>query len=212
MTRDAGATIDLRRELSALYSAGREPAFVDVPELPFLMIDGHGDPNTAPAYADAVQALYSLAYTIRFALKRRPEAVDARVMPLEGLWWTPDMATFSTEDKSQWDWRMMILVPEQVTTKVVEDARHATSRKRAPASLDHVRIERFAEGRCAQVLHVGPYSAEGPTIAGLHAFIAANGCALSGKHHEVYLGDPRRAAPEKLRTILRQPVAPAADS
>ena len=128
-------------------------------------------------------------------------------MPLEGLWWTPDMATFSTDDKSQWDWTMMIVVPEPVTAEVVEDARASAARKHPLASLDRVRLERFAEGRCAQVLYVGPYSAEGPTIAALHAFIAANGCALSGKHHEIYLGDPRRAAPDKLRTIVRQPVA-----
>jgi hypothetical protein len=205
-----GTTIDLRRKLSGLYTARRQPAFVDVPELPFLMIDGHGDPNTAPAYADAVQALYSVAYTVRFALRRGPDAVDARVMPLEGQWWTPDMATFSTDDKSQWNWTLMIVVPEQVTAEVVDEARAAAARKRPDAPLYRVRLERFAEGRCAQVLHQGPYSAEGPTIAALHAFIAANGCTLSGKHHEIYLGDPRRAAPEKLRTILRQPVAPPA--
>jgi hypothetical protein len=199
-------TIDLRRELSALYSAKREPAFVDVPELPYLMIDGHGDPNTAPAYAEAIQALYSVAYTIRFALKRRPDAVDAPVMPLEGLWWTPDMATFSIEEKSAWNWTMMIVVPQQVTAEVVEDARAAAARKHEPAALDRVRLTRFAEGRCAQVMHVGPYSAEGPTIAALHEFIAENGYALAGKHHEIYLGDPRRSAPDKLRTIVRQPV------
>jgi hypothetical protein len=204
-------TVDLRRRLSALYTAKRVPAFVDVPELPMLMIDGHGDPNTAPAYADAVQALYSVAYTIRFALKRRADAVDAPVMPLEGLWWTPDMATFSTDEKSQWNWTMMIVVPEQVTAPVVEDARAAAARKRPLAPLDRVRLERFAEGRCAQVLHVGPYSTEGPTVAALHAFIADHGGTLSGRHHEIYLGDPRRAAPEKLRTIVRQPVAAAGD-
>jgi hypothetical protein len=171
------------------------------------MIDGRGDPNTAPAYADAVQALYSVAYTIRFALKRRPDAVDAPVMPLEGLWWMPDMATFSTEDKSQWNWTMMIVVPEQVTAQVVEGARSAAATKKPLASLGRVRRERYAEGRCAQVLHVGPYSAEGPTVAALHGFIAEHGYVLAGKHHEIYLGDPRRSAPEKLRTIVRQPVA-----
>jgi hypothetical protein len=202
-----GTPIDLRRELAPLYSATRVPAFVDVPELPFLMIDGHGDPNTSPAYAEAVQALYSIAYTIRFALRRN--AVDVRVMPLEGQWWTADMRTFSTDDKAQWDWTMMIVVPPQATDRVVEEARAAAARKHPSASLDRVRLERFTEGRCAQVLHVGPYSGEGSTVAELHAFIAAHGCALTGKHHEIYLGDPRRAAPEKLRTILRQPVAEA---
>ena len=205
----SGTAIDLRRERSALYSATRTPAFLDVPELPYLMIDGAGDPNTAPAYAEAVQALYSVAYTIRFALKRRAVPVDAPVMPLEGLWWTPDMATFTTEDKSQWLWTLMIAVPDLVTPEVVEDARTAAARRYPRAPLDGVRLERFAEGRCAQVLHVGPYSAEGPTVAALHAFITANGCALTGRHHEIYLGDPRRSAPEKLRTIVRQPVASA---
>src|SRR3954469_21546263 len=119
------------------------------------------------------------------------------------------MATFSTDDKSAWNWTMMITVPEQVTAAVVEDARAAAARKRPHAGLHGVRLERFVEVRCAQILHVGPYSAEGPTVAELHAFIAEHGCALAGKHHEIYLGDPRRAAPEKLRTIVRQPVAPA---
>jgi hypothetical protein len=203
----SGTTIDLRRQRSELYSATRVPAFVDVPDLPYLMIDGHGDPNTAPAYAAAVQALYSVAYTIRFGLKRRPDPVDAPVMPLEGLWWTPDMATFSTDDKSAWDWTLLIAVPEPVTAGVVDDARAAAARKHPGAPVGAVRLERFAEGRCAQVLHVGPYRDEGPTVAALHAFIAESGYALAGKHHEIYLGDPRRSAPEKLRTIVRQPVA-----
>jgi hypothetical protein len=199
-------TIDLRRERSALYSASREPAFVDVPELPYLMIDGHGDPNTAAGYAAAVQALYSIAYTIRFGLKRRPEPVDAPVMPLEGLWWTPDLATFSTDDKSAWDWTLLIAVPGLVTADVVDAARAAASRKHPGAPLDAVRLEPFAEGQCAQVLHIGPYRDEGPTVAALHAFVAEHGYALAGKHHEIYLGDPRRSAPDKLRTIVRQPV------
>jgi hypothetical protein len=199
--------IDLRRERSALYSATRAPAFVDVPELPYLMIDGHGDPDTAPDYAAAVQALYSVAYTLRFALKRRADPVDAPVMPLEGLWWTADMSTFSTGDKSAWDWTLMIAVADLVTAADVDEARSAAARKRPDAPLDQVRMETFGEGRCAQVLHVGPYRDEGPTVAGLHAFIAQRGHRLAGKHHEIYLGDPRRSAPERLRTIVRQPVA-----
>jgi hypothetical protein len=199
-------TMDLKRELRHLYAASREPALVDVPELPFLMIDGHGDPNTAPGYTDAVQALYSLAYALRFALKRGPEALDAPVMPLEGLWWTPDMADFTPEDKSAWNWTMMILVPEQVTPDLVERARAGAIAKRPLETLGRVRLERFAEGRSAQVVHVGPYSAEGPTVQQLHRFIDEHGYRLAGTHHEVYLGDPRRAAPGRLRTILRQPV------
>ena len=199
-------TVDLRRELRGLYSATPTPAVVEVPELPFVMIDGHGDPNTAPAYAEAVEALYTVAYTVRFALKRGPAAVDAPVMPLEGLWWTPDMSTFSVDDKSAWDWTMMILLPPQATADVVDEARAAAVEKKRLDAIGRVRLDRFAEGLAAQVLHVGPYTAEGPTIQALHAFIAQRGGQLSGKHHEIYLGDPRRAAPEKLRTVLRQPM------
>ena len=202
-------TVDLKRELRELYSATRTPVLLEVPELPFLMIDGHGDPNTAPAYAEAVEALYTVAYTVRFALKRGPAAVDAPVMPLEGLWWTPDMATFSVDDKSAWDWTLMILLPPQATADAVDDARTAAARKKRLDAIGRVRCEPFAEGLAAQVLHVGPYSAERPTIEALHAFIAERGYRLSGKHHEIYLGDPRRSAPEKLRTIVRQPVAEA---
>ena len=202
-------TVDLKRELAEVYSAAATPALVRVPGLRFLMIDGHGDPNTSPDYAAAVEALYTVAYTIRFALKRGPAAVDAPVMPLEGLWWTPDMATFSVEDKASWDWTMMIALPPQATPDVVADARAAAHRKKSLEAIGRVREERFAEGLAAQVLHRGPYRDEGPTIAHLHRFIEEQGCRLTGKHHEIYLGDPRRAAPEKLRTIIRQPVVRA---
>ena len=201
-------TVDLRRELPELYTAGPVPALVDVPELGCLMIDGHGDPNTAPGYAEAVQALYAVAYTIRFALKRRADPVEAPVMPLEGLWWVPDMRTFTTEDKSAWDWTMLIVQSDHVTAELAEAARETAARKKALPGIDRVRLDRYAEGRAAQIMHRGPYSAEGPTIAALHRFIADQGLGLAGKHHEIYLGDPRRTAPEKLRTIIRQPVAP----
>ena len=201
-------TIDLKRELPTLYRSGDDPEFVTVPGLPFLMIDGHGDPNTDPAYAEALQALYGVAYTIRFALKRRPGGVDAAVMPLEGLWWVPDMATFTTADKSAWDWTMLILQPEQVTAADVADARDSVVAKKHLAAAGRVRLARYTEGLSAQVMHHGPYSAEGPTVLALHRFIAEHGYAPTGKHHEIYLGDPRRTAPEKLRTIVRQPIAP----
>jgi hypothetical protein len=195
------------RRLLALYRASAQPAFVDVPELPFLAVDGAGDPNTAPAYAEAVQALYSVAYTLRFALKRRPDGVDAPVLPLEGLWWAPDLSAFLTGERDEWRWTMLIRQPEQVGAHDVAEAVAEAQRTKGLPGLDRVRFERFAEGRAAQVLHIGPYSAEGPTIERLHAFIAEQGCRLSGEHHEIYLGDPRRAAPERLRTIIRQPVA-----
>ncbi|WP_332666169.1 GyrI-like domain-containing protein [Aeromicrobium sp.] len=203
----ARTKVDLKREFDALYTAGREPALVDVPELPFLSIDGHGDPNTAPEYAEAVQAIYQVAYTLKFTLKRAEDGIDYGVMPLEGLWWVPDMTTFSTSDKSDWDWTMMILQPSVVTEPMVEQAKESAASKHPSAAIARVRLERFEEGEAAQVMHIGPYADEGPTIARLHAFIDQAGLDLSGKHHEIYLGDPRRAAPEKLRTIIRQPVS-----
>ena len=200
--------LNLRRALRGLYSAGPEPELVDVPELPFLMIDGRGNPNTAPAYAAAVQALYATAYTVRFALKRGPGGIDAPVMPLEGLWWVPDMSLFDVADKGAWHWTLMILLPEQVSGELVDDARRTAAARRPQLPVDRVRLERYAEGLAAQVLHRGPYRDEGPTVARLHRFIADRGYALTGRHHEIYLGDPRRSAPEKLRTVVRQPVAP----
>jgi hypothetical protein len=198
--------VDFKRELRELYSTTRTPRFVDVPELAYAMIDGHGDPNVAPEYGEAVQALYSVAYTARFALKKAPGGLDYGVMPLEGLWWAQDMTAFTTADKSSWDWTMMIMQPAQVTSAVFEEARATALRKKPLAAIERLRLEPFAEGRSAQVLHVGPYAAEGPVIQNLHAFIADHGCELVGKHHEIYLNDPRRTAPEKLRTIIRQPV------
>jgi len=201
---------DLKRELSGLYSAPREPVLVDVPDLGFAMVDGRGDPNAAAEYAAAVQALYSVSYAAKFLVKKATPALDYVVMPLEGLWWADDPSAFTHADKSAWFWTMMIAQPDAVTDEVFEAARskaERTAREDAvSAAVLHTRLERFTEGWAAQILHVGPYSAEGPTIARLHHFVAEQGCALAGKHHEIYLGDPRRTAPERLRTIVRQPV------
>ena len=202
----AGTKVDFKRELRELYSAKRDVKFVAVPELQFAIVDGHGDPNEASEYAEAVQALFSVSYTARFALKRAPEGFDYGVMPLEGLWWAQDMSAFTTGDKSSWDWTMMIMQPAQVTTEVFEDARLAAFRKKPLPAIERLRLEAFSEGRSAQLLHVGPYATEGPTIQRLHTFIADHGGEPVGKHHEIYLNDPSRTAPEKLRTIIRQPV------
>ena len=197
--------IDFKRELRGLYASPRKPTAVEVPELAFLMVDGHGDPNTSAQYRDAVSALFSVSYAARFALKRAG-VIDYGVMPLEGLWWVPDMATFSTEDKSEWDWTMMIMQPDEVTEAVLAEAKANAAAKRSLQALERLRLERFAEGLAAQVLHVGPYSAEGPTITALHEFISEQGRELAGKHHEIYLGDPARSAPDTLKTIIRQPM------
>lgn len=197
--------IDFKRELRELYAAGRSPVLVDVPKLAFLMIDGHGDPNTSIEYRQAVSALFSVSYAARFALKRAG-VIDYAVMPLEGLWWASDMSAFSVEDNSAWQWTMLIMQPDEVTAQVLAEAKVKAVARVPVAVLERLRLEHFAEGPAAQVLHIGPYSAEGPTVASLHAFIAEQGRQLAGKHHEVYLGDPRRSAPEKLKTIIRQPM------
>ena len=201
------ASIDLKKVYREHYTARvGKPALVEVPSRPFLMIDGQGDPNTAPEYADAVAALYPLAYGLRAAIKK--ETGDGyTVMPLEGLWWVDDMSTFSVERKGEWKWTMMICQPDVVTADLAAEVLPEVTAKKGLASGHKVRFEVYEEGRAAQVMHIGPYAEEEPTIAGLHEFIAEQGLLRSGLHHEIYLGDPRKADPAKLKTIIRQPVA-----
>lgn len=199
-------TLDLKKTYKELFAPpSKAPVLVDVPSLRFLMIDGQGDPNTSPEYEAAVQTLYSVAYSLRFALKKAG-ILDYGVPPLEGLWWAADMAAFLAADRAAWQWTMLILTPDQVTRDWFDRAVTEARAKGAPA-VDRLRLDAYTEGRSAQIMHLGPYSAEGPTIQRLHAFIEAEGYALRGKHHEVYLSDPRRTAPDKMKTILRQPVA-----
>lgn len=199
--------IDWKKELKHLYRpSARAPVAVDVPAMNFLMIDGAGDPNTAQEYQQAVEALYAVAYALKFMVKKGPAAVDYGVMPLEGLWWVDDMRQFSVDDKGVWQWTMMIMQPEHVTETLLEEALEQVRVKKDPAALARMRFESYHEGLSAQIMHVGPYAAEAPTIEKIHRFIAENGYQLRGKHHEIYLGDPRRTAPERLKTIIRQPM------
>jgi hypothetical protein len=180
---------------------------VRVPETGFVMIDGQGDPNTSPGYADAIQALYSLSYTLKFALKREL-GLQYRVGPLEGLWWSEDMAEFSEDRKGDWSWIMMIAQPDEVTPDRFDLARTDVGHKKDLPALPKARLQRFEEGTSAQILYIGPFSGEGPTIQRLHGFIKEQGHSFDGihqKHHEIYLSDPRRSAPERWRTIIRQP-------
>ncbi|HRW06481.1 MAG TPA: GyrI-like domain-containing protein [Caldilineaceae bacterium] len=205
------AKIDHKKELKHLYNPStKQCAIVDVPAMNFLMIDGSGDPNRAQAYQEAVEALYAVAYTLKFMVKKGEQAIDYTVMPLEGLWWVPDMAEFSVSQKDKWLWTMLIMQPDFVTADLVDAAMAETAKKNPPA-LPKLRFESFTEGVAAQIMHIGPYAAEAPTIARLHAFIAEEGNTLRGKHHEIYLGDPRRTAPEKLKTVIRQPMAQRGD-
>jgi len=199
--------LDLRKTLKPLYSASAKPVLVDVPELSCLMVDGAGDPNGSAQFEEGMGALYGVAYTLKFALKKRPQGpIDFAVMPPEGLWWCEGMREFSVEDRRGWLWTLMIVLPDCVTREDSESAAEALRSTKSPPGLDRLRLERLHEGLCAQVMHLGPYADEGPTVEKLHAFIAEQGRTLRGKHHEIYLSDPRRAAPEKMKTVLRQPV------
>lgn len=202
------AALDLKKTFKHRYApSAQASAVVDVPPMTFLMFDGAGDPNTAPDYVVAIEALYTLAYTLKFALKR--EGIDYAVMPLEGLWWAEDMSQFRMDERTNWRWTMMIAQPDAVTEAHFTAACTAATKKLAPARIARVRREVYHEGLSAQVLHIGPYAAEPPTIDALHAFIAAQGYLRTGKHHEIYLKDPRKTAPEKLQTVIRQPIAPS---
>jgi len=200
------AKIDLKRELDGYRAKVGEFRMLEVPPHRYLAIDGVGDPNTA-AFAEATSALYPLAYAVKFASRREHDR-DFVVMPLEGLWWADDMAAFTARrDKTRWSWTLLILQPEWVDAALVDGARQVVEAKGAPARLADIRFETLDEGRCVQTLHLGPFDAEGPVLARMHdEVIPAHGLRMTGRHHEIYLSDPRRTAPERLRTILRQPV------
>jgi hypothetical protein len=202
------AKIDFKKEWKHLYNPPKtEFSVLDVPKMQFLMVDGHGDPNTAQEYQDAIEALYAIAYKMKFISKKTLEK-DYVVPPLEGLWWAEDMATFSTErDKSQWDWTMMIMTPEWITAEIFDDAVKQVREAKKPRSLYKARLEHYQEGLSVQILHLGSFDDEGPVLAEMHSeFIPGNGFIENGKHHEIYLSDFRKVSPEKLRTVLRQPV------
>jgi hypothetical protein len=178
---------------------------IDVPPLTYLMADGAGDPTGDSDYGEVVEALYGVAYSLKFLSKAA--GADFVVMPLQGLWWADDMDAFLEGSRDQWRWTMMILQPESIDTTLLEEAIARVEAKKATPALGRLRLERYEEGRAAQIMHRGPYAAERPTIERLHCFIADSGLKRRGLHHEVYLSDPRRAAPEKMKTIIRQPVA-----
>ncbi len=200
--------VDFKKERKHLFNPPKTNfTIVDVPKMQFLMVDGHGDPNTAHEYQDAIEALYGVAYKMKFISKKTLER-DYVVPPLEGLWWAEDMAAFSTaRDKSQWDWTMMIMTPEWVTVDIFANAVEQVREAKNPVSLDEVRLEHYHEGLSVQIMHVGSFDDEGPVLAEMHSeFIPGNGYCENGKHHEIYLSDFRKVSPEKLKTVLRQPV------
>lgn len=200
--------IDFKKDLKHLYQP-RAGVFeeVDVPQMRFVRIDGMGDPNTAAVYREAVEWLYSSSYAMKFAVKAALER-DYVVPPLEGLWWADDPDDFVQRNKHKWQWTMQIMVPDFVTEEIFAAARDKAMKKLGPPP-ESFRLAALHEGRCLQSLHIGSYDAEAPVLASLHEQIMPErGLTFNGPHHEIYLSDPRRAAPEKLKTVLRQPVKP----
>ncbi|QYK51315.1 MAG: GyrI-like domain-containing protein [Anaerolineales bacterium] len=205
--------LDLKKEYKHLYNpSAKQVSLVSVPRFNFIMIDGQIPPNIkvddAPDYQNAVEALYSLSYTIKFICKKRKtDPVDYAVMPLEGLWWSKSSnKEFTPSRKDTWYFTAMIMQPAPVTKAIFAEGVEAVRAKKNPAMLDAARFEAFAEGKAVQVMHLGPYADEPATIARMVAFSEEHGLKPNGKHHEIYLGDPRRTAPAKLKTVLRHPV------
>jgi hypothetical protein len=200
--------VDFKKRIAAYTARRGVLEVVDVPPLRYLMIDGQGDPNTSQAYSDAVSTIFPVAYKLKF-LHRKQSGEDYVVMPLEALWWSDDMATFTTaRDKSRWKWTLLSLVPDSVAVEVFDEALASAATSGAPA-VGSVRIDTLAEGTCVQTLHLGSYEDEAPILAEMHdEFIPAHGLRMTGRHHEIYFSDPRRTHPSKLRTLLRQPVEP----
>ena len=198
--------VDFKKELKHLYRPSpKTPAVVDVPEMSFLMVDGRGDPNTSKEYRDAIEVLYGTSYPLKFTLKKAG-ILDYTVMPLEGLWWVEGSEEFDPDKKGNWNWTSMIMQPYQVTTDLVVETLEDVAKKKDLAAISKIRLESFHEGLSVQIMHIGPWSEEAPTIEKLHDFAREQGYKLRGKHHEIYLGDPRRTAPEKLKTVIRHPV------
>lgn len=205
--------IDLKKDLKVLYQpSAKEVEFVKVPKFSYLMIDGEGDPNNSKSFQEATQALYTLAYTLKFMIKKEKK-VEYPVMTLEGLWWVEGMKGFDMENRSAWMWTLMILQPGVVTKALMKKAVKQAMEKKGLTALASIRLEPYVEGLSVQIMHIGPYAEEGPTIQKLHAAARERGCELRGKHHEIYFGDPRKTKPEKMRTVIRQPILrPSAQS
>jgi hypothetical protein len=198
--------IDFKKELIHLYNASAgEVTLVNVPRMNFLMVDGMGDPNSSTDFKNAIEALYSLSYSLKFTIKKRGTA-DYLVMPLEGKWWAGDMGKLNLKEKESWKWTLMIMQPEYITDELFRAALIKVGEKKELEALSKVRFENFHEGLSVQIMHIGQYSMEGPAIKMMHDYIRERDHEFFGKHHEVYLNNPERTAPEKLKTILRQPI------
>jgi hypothetical protein len=199
--------VDLKYDLRPLYAASLTPRFVDVPALPYLMLDGNGDPNTTAGYAVAVKAIYAVAYALKTAVRHAEAGIDFAVMPLEGLWWSAEKFPYTAAERPNWDWTLLIAQPDFVTPGLLDEVRACAARKSAADAVAAVRLGSLCEGLCAQVMRIGSHAEEASAAGRLHDFIAASGRVPVGRHHEIYLSDPNRTAPQRLKTVIRQPVA-----
>ena len=197
--------VDLKKKYKAFYSERKgNISIVEVPEFKYLMCSGQGSP-ASEGYKNAIEALFPLAYHIKFSIRTNRE-VDYGVMPLESLWWMDDMTQFSKERMDEWKWSAMIMQPNFITKEIVAASIEEVSKKKDLPFLDQIELVDFRDGLSAQIMHLGSYADEQPTIEKLHSHIHESGYELTGKHREIYLNDPRRTAPENLKTILRQPI------
>jgi hypothetical protein len=199
--------IDFKKELKHLYNpSSKEVQIISVPKLNYLLIDGLGNPNTSQEYKDSIEALFSVSYAIKFMIKKGPNGLDYGIMPFEGLWWTDNIEEFSIDNKDIWNWTSMIMQPEFIERDLVDKALAEVKKKKKLPSILKIGFEVIDEGLVAQIMHIGPYSEEKSTIERLHNYIKENNYCKVGKHHEIYLSDPRKASPDKLKTIIRQPI------
>lgn len=199
--------IDFKKTLDSYKAKHNQIRIVSVPKMQFLMIDGHGDPNTSKEFSDAMETLFPVAYALKF-MSKIELGKDYVVPPPEGLWWSNDMEDFITGNKSNWDWTMMVMVPDWITGEMYKTAVDKVIKKSNPTSIGKIRFEELEEGLSVQTLHIGSYQTEGEIINKMHNdFVPANGLRLIKKHHEIYLSDFRKVAPDKLKTIIRHPVS-----
>ena len=200
--------LDYKKEFPDLYKPSlKEPTIIKIPKMMFFMIDGTGDPNTSEEYKEIVQLLYNISYALKMkVIKKETPSKDYVVPPLEGLWYMPKMEEWSMDEKDKWEWTMMIRIPDFVKDSQIKKAMKILKETKNPSSFSKLRYEQYNEGICVQIMYLGPYDEEPPTIKKMHQFAEKNGYNLNGHHHEIYLSDPRRVEPERLKTILRQPI------
>lgn len=199
---------DLKKQFPELYNPSRDPHIIDIPDMWFFMVDGTGYPGENPLYQEAMQLLYGASFTLKMSVMK-PTGKDYVVPPLEGLWWADDMTVFTEsfmEKKDEWKWTSMIRIPDFINKEQIIKGLQLFKEKKNPENFHKIRYEKYSEGTVVQILHLGPFSEEGPVIANMHKYAEENGYVLHNKHHEIYLSDPRRTKPEKLRTVIRQPI------